>query len=81
MEIYKSIENLSFLCLSLDMKKKFEELYDIETIKNYVDEISAGVMISQVEKYAKNQLVFLPGIPNPLPRKQDLLTLYNKLLI
>ena len=35
-------------------------------------------MISQIEKYTKNQLVVLHGIPNPLPRKQDLLTLYNK---
>lgn len=60
------------------MKKKFEELYEIDKIKNYVDETPAGIMISQVEKYTKNQMVILHGVPDPLPRRQDLLTLYNK---
>lgn len=60
------------------MKKKFEELYDIDKIKNYVDETPAGIMISQVEKYTKNQMVILHGVPDPLPRRQDLFTLYNK---
>ena len=60
------------------MKKKFEELYDLDKIKSYINETPAGVMIGQVEKYTRNQMIILHSIPNPLPRRQDLLTLYNK---
>ena len=60
------------------MKKRFKELYDLDEIKAFVDETPAATLIWQLEKYTKNQLKILHDIPNTLPRKQDLLNLYNR---
>lgn len=63
------------------MKKKFEEYYDLDQIESYVDDTPAATLLWQLEKYTKNQLKILHDIPKVLPRKQDLLNLYNRAVL
>ena len=51
---------------------------DKDKIESFVDETPAATLIWQLEKYTKNQLKILHDIPKTLPRKQDLLNLYNR---
>lgn len=58
----------------------YPELYNIETIANYIDNTSVATLLKQVNNYTKKQISILHKIPNPLPRKNDLLNLYDKAL-